>query len=83
MFLKENKVERKHTSCFEITYQTYVLMVKLTNAISDRAELLCSLGQTVITFQEYYKVVIFPIIPSKNGISHGSKSIYFDNTIAI
>jgi hypothetical protein len=36
----------------------------------DQAELLCSLGQTVMisNFQEYYKVVIFLIIPRPEWI---------------
>jgi hypothetical protein len=59
MFLEENKVEKENTLVvLKLHYQTYVLMVKLTNAISW-TELLCSLGQTVMisNFQEYYKVV--------------------------
>jgi hypothetical protein len=60
MFLDENKVEKENTLV------VLKLPIKLTSDgeiderdFMDRAELLCSLGQTVMisNFQEYYKVV--------------------------
>jgi outer membrane receptor protein involved in Fe transport len=48
----------------------------------DRAELLCSLGQTVMisNFQEYYKVVEYfsNYTEGKNGLSNGVNNLVFD-----
>ncbi len=61
MFLKENKVEEKNTLViFEITLSNLRSDGEIDERdFMDRAELLCSLGQTVMisNFQEYYKVV--------------------------
>jgi len=61
MFLQENKVEEKNTLVvFEITLSNLRSEGEIDERdFMDRAELLCSLGQTVMisNFQEYYKVV--------------------------
>ncbi|WP_417369923.1 TonB-dependent receptor [Flavobacterium beibuense] len=61
MFLEENKVERdKALVVFEITLSNLRSEGEIDERdFMDRAELLCSLGQTVMisNFQEYYKVV--------------------------
>ncbi len=61
MFLKENKVEEQNTLViFEITLSNLRSEGEIDERdFMDRAELLCSLGQTVMisNFQEYYKVV--------------------------
>ncbi|MNE27742.1 hypothetical protein D3C80_1211620 [compost metagenome] len=61
MFLKENKVEKNNTLViFEITLSNLRSDGEIDERdFMDRAELLCSLGQTVMisNFQEYYKVV--------------------------
>ncbi|WPR73022.1 TonB-dependent receptor [Flavobacterium sp. NG2] len=61
MFLKEKKVEEKNTLViFEITLSNLRSDGEIDERdFMDRAELLCSLGQTVMisNFQEYYKVV--------------------------
>jgi len=61
MFLEENKVEKKNTLViFEITLSNLRSDGEIDERdFMDRAELLCSLGQTVMisNFQEYYKVV--------------------------
>jgi hypothetical protein len=61
MFLKENKVEKSNTLVvFEITLSNLRSDGEIDERdFMDRAELLCSLGQTVMisNFQEYYKVV--------------------------
>ncbi len=61
MFLKENKVEQENTLVvFEITLSNLRSEGEIDERdFMDRAELLCSLGQTVMisNFQEYYKVV--------------------------
>jgi hypothetical protein len=60
MFLEENKVEKENTLVvFEITYQTYVRMVKLTNAISwtEPNYFVHGTNGNDFKFQEYYKVV--------------------------
>jgi hypothetical protein len=59
MFLDENK-EKENTLFFEITLSNLRLDGEIDERdFMDRAELLCSLGQTVMisNFQEYYKVV--------------------------
>ncbi len=61
MFLEENKVVKENTLViFEITLSNLRSDGEIDEAdFMDRAELLCSLGQTVMisNFQEYYKVV--------------------------
>ncbi len=61
MFLQENKVEEENTLViFEITLSNLRSDGEIDERdFMDRAELLCSLGQTVMisNFQEYYKVV--------------------------
>ncbi len=61
MFLDENKVDKDNTLVvFEITLSNLRSDGEIDERdFMDRAELLCSLGQTVMisNFQEYYKVV--------------------------
>jgi hypothetical protein len=61
MFVQENKVEKENTFViFEITLSNLRSEGEIDERdFMDRAELLCSLGQTVMisNFQEYYKVV--------------------------
>jgi hypothetical protein len=61
MFLEENKVEAENTLViFEITLSNLRSDGEINEKdFMDRAELLCSLGQTVMisNFQEYYRVV--------------------------
>jgi hypothetical protein len=61
MFLEENKVDKDKTLVvFEITLSNLRSEGEIDERdFMDRAELLCSLGQTVMisNFQEYYKVV--------------------------
>lgn len=61
MFLQENKVDPENTLViFEITLSNLRSEGEIDERdFLDRAELLCSLGQTVMisNFQEYYKVV--------------------------
>ena len=61
MFQEENKVEKENTLViFEITLSNLRSEGEIDERdFMDRAELLCSLGQTVMisNFQEYYKVV--------------------------
>jgi hypothetical protein len=61
MFLEESKVEKENTLVvFEITLSNLRSEGEIDERdFMDRAELLCSLGQTVMisNFQEYYKVV--------------------------
>lgn len=61
MFLEENKVKKENTLVvFEITLSNLRSDGEIDERdFMDRAELLCSLGQTVMisNFQEYYKVV--------------------------
>ena len=61
MFLKENRVEKENTFViFEITLSNLRSEGEIDERdFMDRAELLCSLGHTVMisNFQEYYKVV--------------------------
>ena len=61
MFLKENKVDAENTLViFEITLSNLRSDGEIDERdFMDRAELLCSLGQTVMisNFQEYYRVV--------------------------
>ena len=61
MFIQENKVDEKNTLViFEITLSNLRSEGEIDERdFMDRAELLCSLGHTVMisNFQEYYKVV--------------------------
>lgn len=61
LFLEENKVEKDNTLVvFEITLSNLRSEGEIDERdFMDRAELLCSLGQTVMisNFQEYYRVV--------------------------
>ncbi|MFZ0490596.1 MAG: TonB-dependent receptor, partial [Salegentibacter sp.] len=61
MFFRENKVDRDNTEIiFEITLSNLRAEGEIDERdFMDRAELLCSLGQTVMisNFQEYYRVV--------------------------
>ena len=61
MFVQEKKVEKENTLVvFEITLSNLRSEGEIDERdFMDRAELLCSLGQTVMisNFQEYYKVV--------------------------
>ena len=61
MFINENKVDEKNTQVvFEITLSNLRAEGEIDEQdFMDRADLLCSLGQTVMisNFQEYYKVV--------------------------
>jgi hypothetical protein len=61
MFIKENKVDKENTFVvFEITLSNLKAEGEINERdFLDRAELLCSLGQTVMisNFQEYFKVV--------------------------
>lgn len=61
LFLKENKVSEENTEViFEITLSNLRAEGEIDERdFMDRAELLCSLGQTVMisNFQEYYRVV--------------------------
>ena len=61
MFIEENKVDEKKTVVvFEITLSNLRAEGKIDEQdFIDRADLLCSLGQSVMisNFQEYYKVV--------------------------
>lgn len=61
IFIKENKVDKDNTEVlFEITLSNLRAEGKIDEQdFIDRADLLCSLGQSVMisNFQEYYKVV--------------------------
>src|SRR5690606_16529467 len=61
MFIQENKVDEENTFVvFEITLSNLKAEGEIDERdFLDRAELLCSLGQTVMisNFQEYFKVV--------------------------
>lgn len=61
LFIKEKKVSEENTEViFEITLSNLRAEGEIDERdFMDRAELLCSLGQTVMisNFQEYYKVV--------------------------
>mgnify|MGYP003113590052 FL=1 len=61
LFIEENKVEEENTEViFEITLSNLRAEGEIDERdFMDRAELLCSLGQTVMisNFQEYYRVV--------------------------
>jgi hypothetical protein len=76
MFLNENKVEKENTLVvFKITLSNLRSDGEIDERDMDQAELLCSLGQTVMisNFQEYYKVVEYFSNIGQNGISDGCK----------
>ena len=81
MFIKENKVEEEKTQVvFEITLSNLRAEGEIDEQdFLDRADLLCSLGQTVLisNFQEYYKLVEYfsQYTKSRMGISLGVNNL--------
>ncbi len=82
MFLSENKVEKENTQVvFEITLSNLRASGGEIDEqdFMDRARLLCSLGQTVLisNFQEYYKLVEYFNLYSKNrmGLAMGVNNL--------
>jgi hypothetical protein len=82
MFLNENKVEKENTQVvFEITLSNLRASGGEIDEqdFMDRARLLCSLGQTVLisNFQEYYKLVEYFNLYSKNrmGLAMGVNNL--------
>ena len=81
MFLKENKVDKAQTQVvFEITLSNLRAEGEIDEQdFMDRADLLCSLGQTVLisNFQEYYKLVEYFSQYSKNrmGLALGVNNL--------
>ena len=81
MFIKENKVEKDKTICiFEITLSNLKAAGEIDEQdFMDRAELLCSLGQTVLIsdFKEYYKLVEYFSQYTKNrmGLAMGVNNL--------
>ena len=82
MFLNENKVEKEKTQVvFEITLSNLRASGGEIDEqdFMDRARLLCSLGQTVLisNFQEYYKLVEYFNLYSKNrmGLAMGVNNL--------
>ncbi|MBA6153622.1 TonB-dependent receptor [Gelidibacter maritimus] len=81
MFIKENKVDINNTQVvFEITLSNLRAEGEIDEQdFMDRAELLCSLGHTVLisNFQEYYKLVEYFSQYSKNrmGLSMGVSNL--------
>lgn len=81
MFIKENKVEEEKTQVvFEITLSNLRAEGEIDEQdFLDRADLLCSLGQTVLisNFQEYYKLVEYFSLYTKNrmGIALGVNNL--------
>jgi len=81
MFLKEKKVEEEKTQVvFEITLSNLRAEGEIDEQdFMDRADLLCSLGQTVLisNFQEYYKLVEYFSQYSKNrmGLALGVNNL--------
>ncbi|WP_348823099.1 TonB-dependent receptor [Flavobacterium aestuarii] len=81
MFLEENKVEKENTLViFEITLSNLRSDGEIDERdFMDRAELLCSLGQTVMisNFQEYYKVVEYfsNYTKARMGLSMGVNNL--------
>ncbi len=73
MFLKENKVDKDKTQViFEITLSNLKAEGEIDEQdFMDRADLLCSLGQTVMisNFQEYYKLVEYFSLYTKNRMA--------------
>ncbi|MEM9679453.1 MAG: TonB-dependent receptor [Bacteroidota bacterium] len=81
MFIKENKVDEDKTQViFEITLSNLRAEGEIDEQdFMDRAELLCSLGQTVLisNFQEYYKLVEYfsQYTKSRMGLSMGVNNL--------
>jgi hypothetical protein len=81
MFLQENKVEKENTLVvFEITLSNLRSEGEIDERdFMDRAELLCSLGQTVMisNFQEFYKVVEYfsNYTKSRMGLAMGVSNL--------
>ncbi len=81
MFIKENKVDEDNTQVvFEITLSNLRAEGEIDEQdFMDRAELLCSLGHTVLisNFQEYYKLVEYFSQYSKNrmGLAMGVNNL--------
>lgn len=81
MFIKENKVDVNNTQVvFEITLSNLRAEGEIDEQdFMDRAELLCSLGHTVLisNFQEYYKLVEYFSQYSKNrmGLAMGVNNL--------
>ncbi|WP_461533040.1 TonB-dependent receptor [Sinomicrobium sp.] len=81
MFIQENKVDRKNTEViFEITLSNLSAEGEIDEQdFMDRAELLCSLGQTVMisNFREYYRLVEYFSKHTKHrmGLSMGVSSL--------
>ncbi len=81
MFIKENRVDPEKTQVlFEITLSNLRLEGEIDEQdFMDRADLLCSLGQTVLisNFQEYYKLVEYFSQYTKNrlGLSMGVNNL--------
>ena len=81
MFIKENKVEKDKTICIcEITLSNLRAEGEIDEQdFMDRAELLCSLGQTVMisNFKEYYRLVEYFSLYTKNrmGLAMGVNNL--------
>ncbi len=81
MFLKENKVEKdKSLVIFEITLSNLKAEGEIDEQdFMDRAELLCSLGQTVMisNFQEYFRLVEYfsNYTKSRMGLTMGVNNL--------
>ena len=81
MFIKESKVDKDKTICvFEITLSNLRAEGEIDEQdFMDRAELLCSLGQTVMisNFKEYYKLVEYFSLYTKNrmGLAMGVNNL--------
>ncbi|MEJ2112780.1 MAG: TonB-dependent receptor [Flavobacteriaceae bacterium] len=81
MFVNENKVDEKNTQVlFEITLSNLRAEGEIDEQdFMDRADLLCSLGQTVLisNFKEYYKLVEYFSLYTKNrmGLSMGVNNL--------
>jgi hypothetical protein len=81
MFIQENKVDKENTFVvFEITLSNLKAEGEIDERdFLDRAELLCSLGQSVMisNFQEYYKVVEYfsSFTKARMGLALGVNSL--------
>ncbi|WMW78474.1 TonB-dependent receptor [Flavobacterium sp. 20NA77.7] len=81
MFIQENKVDKENTFVvFEITLSNLKAEGEIDERdFLDRAELLCSLGQTVMisNFQEYFKVVEYfsSFTKSRMGLAMGVSNL--------
>ncbi len=81
MFIEENRVDVENTQVlFEITLSNLRLEGEIDEQdFIDRADLLCSLGQTVLisNFQEYYKLVEYfsQYTKSRMGLAIGTNNL--------